>query len=137
MSEELPQALREFYDAWDEEGPGAIPRRFAPDAVWHDDPSGPDPDDHRGHDAIVGHLRDYIDVIGAFTVALEEVVPLADGRWFCEFRLGIRGEGSGIAWETPHAHVVRLDGGMIVEVWQVIDPSARRAELGLPPAGAG
>ena len=135
MSSADEQLILDFYAAWNELGVEALEPAFAGDVVWHDDPLGPDGGTFHGREAMAARLATYVEVMGEFKIIEPRVTELEDGRYLAEFVLAIRGEGSGIALEQPHAHILRLADGAVVEARQVLDPARMREELGLPPGG--
>lgn len=133
MAESAVETICRMYDTWNADGVEAFRAHCTPEVIWHDDPQLPDASRCEGVEAVMARFQDYIDAVGHFRIDVREVGGLDDGRHYSVVSVTVRGEGSGAVVTNDHVHVMRVDEGLVAELWQHLDADRARRELGLPP----
>ena len=115
MSRENVEGFRRAVEAWNTGGPDAWERHLPEHVEWHDAPDVPDRTVHRGRKAVVGYLRDLVEVIGQFEIDLEEVIDAGE-QMVAVFRINVHGRHSGVALDTPWIQIVDFVDGRPIRV---------------------
>ena len=112
MSEENVEVARRSFEAWNEGGVEASLPTWSEDPEWHDPPTFPDADVHRGTDAVAARLAELRSVL-PHRVEIEDAFPVGDHEVM--LKLGFYGEGggSGVPVEQPMGCIVRVNNGKI------------------------
>ena len=125
--------LDSLYAVWNEEGPvGLAQDIWHPRITWHDPPDAPDAGVYQGLEAVVEHLSNRLETIGRTTVTV-------DGAWWTDrgrtlvvdISLHSGGQSSGIELDVRVFHVLQMNDGCVVEVWEHFDRDQAFESAGL------
>ncbi|MFN2617253.1 MAG: nuclear transport factor 2 family protein [Thermoleophilaceae bacterium] len=124
--------------AWDRMAPdgarGEVPEDaypvFDPGVTYVEDPSWPGSGSFRGWDSIRARFREYLDIFGPVTGALQETLDAGD-RVVLIFRASGQSAGGGVPFEQEWAYVWRFRDGRVVEWRAYVDKDEALAAAGL------
>jgi ketosteroid isomerase-like protein len=86
---------------------------------------------YRGHPGIRRMMDDVYRHLGPFSVSIDEVEELPDGRLLAIGRFHGEGPASGVSVDRPFAQLWTTEEGRAVRVHTYPDVAAARAELGV------
>jgi ketosteroid isomerase-like protein len=123
MAQEDADTVRRAFDAWNEEGAEAVVERFwAEDAVYREMPGWSDAGVFRGRDAVLGRLRNLVDLVGPIEVRLENVIEAEDGSIVAVAQVVGEPDERATPYTQSFAVVHRIRDGRIVEADYYLDP---------------
>jgi ketosteroid isomerase-like protein len=98
---------------------------FHPEVEWHWPRATPGASVFHGHEGIDRGLEMWIESWGEFRMEPDEVIEEGD-EVLVLLRYRLRGAGSGIGFEHPVAHLMRVEDGLIRAWWMFGDPEKAR-----------
>jgi ketosteroid isomerase-like protein len=98
---------------------------FHPEIDWHWPRATLGPDVYHGHEGIDRGLATWIESWGEFRMEPDEFIEDGD-ELLVVVRYRLRGAESGIDFEHPVAHLLRVDDGLISSWWMFGDPEKAR-----------
>jgi ketosteroid isomerase-like protein len=131
MSQENVEVVRRLNAAFNSGDVDRSLEFFDPAAVWHTRADEPDAGDYRGREGIRGMASMWVETFEDFRVELDEYVDAGDEHVVTPGALAGRGRGSGVEVREPYAWVIRLRGGVVVEVWEYSDRAEALEAVGL------
>ena len=110
------ELARWAYELWNAGGVVAqVEHVWAPDVVFYDFPEVPDTGTFRGADAVAARLRDQIEAIGEYKVAVRAVQ--ARGPYvLATIEVIGQGAASAIVVSDTFQHILRIEGDRVKEV---------------------
>jgi len=113
MSHQNVEIVRQVWKAFNDLGiqedvAGVLAEFFDPEIEWHDTPSLPGAGVYRGHEALQGHIEDYLDAWADSRFEIEEIRSVGD-------RVLTRGRYVGVGRQSG----VRLEDNLVLGVYDL------------------
>ncbi|MGH2924118.1 MAG: nuclear transport factor 2 family protein [Solirubrobacterales bacterium] len=120
--------VRASYEAVNRGNVEAAMEALTPDAEWHESGALPEPDVHRGRDAIAAFLTDFLAQWESFDQEIVEVSESGD-KVGVFIHLTATGRGSSIPVDARYAHIWTMRDGLAIRVDAYYEESNAREAL--------
>ncbi len=132
MSPDQVELVRAAYEAWNEDGLGALAPSLAEACELHDAPEMPDASVWRGREAALARLDEVAEAVGGGSVEFECIRALDDDV-FVAMRWNVPREGGATTLGTV-VHLVAVRDGAITKIRVFLD-ERQATEAARPDAG--
>jgi ketosteroid isomerase-like protein len=131
MSTENVEVVRRAIEASAREDWPAMLAEFDPE-IEIDDTDILDADEYRGHDAVFKWMARWNEGWESSRMEDVQLLPAGRDKVIAEFRMVVKGKGSGIELERDDALVCELRNGKVARIGYYNDQAKARAAAGLP-----
>jgi ketosteroid isomerase-like protein len=118
-------------DALDRETLAVVFEFFDPEIEVHEDPSFPEAGVYRGVEAAARYFTQFTESFDQFTLEVEDLVDLGDGKVLMLFRLHTRGKESGATVEAHPGWIFTIRDRKAVRIEAYLDRDEAYAAAGL------
>ena len=136
MSRENVEVVRQVLsglsrDAAQERTVESFVERLSPDLEFVEDPRFPEGRTYHGREEYLRYARDFVAQFEQFTLTVEDLRPIPDGRVLVSLRLRGRGKGSKAEFEARSGWVYTVRDGVVTHIRAYMDRADALEAVGL------